>query len=699
MAAAIGECDPDEPLLAAQYADIATYLPGDILVKTDRTSMAVSLELRPPILDHELVAWGVALPPALKLAGGVGKQVLRHALAPELPAELLWGRKRGFADAIGTQFRTGAETVRARLLGAPMLDAGLFDADRAGPDGGRARQRPLRPRPGAVAAAGLRGLAGRRGGRDGAGPRRPRPGGCMSDPVTATPHPRGSILERTARGAGWVIAWRMVTRLLGFGCTLVLVRLLSPADFGLVALATAFAAALEVCIALGVEDQIIRTRDPQPVLYHTAFTLNLLRAVIIALLVVLAAAPAARFFEDARLENVLLALAALTALSGLTSIGVVDFRRDLDFDKEFKLQILPRVASIVVAIAIAFVIPGHWALIAGIAVSRVGRIVMSYAMHPYRPRLTLASWRELAGVSFWTWAIGVVSVIRDRADSVVIGRVMGPAKVGIFTAGVEIAVLPTTELVDPISRACMPGFAATMREGVSLAETYRRIIGLTALFGLPAGCGISLVAYDLVFLAYGPVWMEAAPVVALIGLASALTPLGNISNAMLGAQARLRIMFATASFTMALRILLLLWLVPSHGLFGAAVGVVISVVIEQLLGVGLGLRSVGLTLRDLASAIWRPVAAACAMAGLLWSLGLGWDGPPANAAAAAWQLLTAVSLGAACYIGTVGLLWLASGRPAGTPERDTLTMAARITGTLLRRLRPTAPAGVRTGGG
>jgi asparagine synthase (glutamine-hydrolysing) len=90
--------------------------------------MAVSLELRPPILDHELVAWGVALPPALKLAGGVGKQVLRRALAPELPEELLWGRKRGFADAIGAQFRSRAETVRARLLGGPMLDAGLFDA-------------------------------------------------------------------------------------------------------------------------------------------------------------------------------------------------------------------------------------------------------------------------------------------------------------------------------------------------------------------------------------------------------------------------------------------------------------------------------------------------------------------------------------------------------------------------------------------
>ncbi|WP_458095330.1 asparagine synthase (glutamine-hydrolyzing) [Roseomonas sp. WA12] len=127
FAALMAECDPEDGLLQAQYADLHTYLPGDILVKTDRTSMAASLELRPPILDHDFVAWGMALPASVKLNGGVGKRVLREAMAPFLPAELLWGKKRGFADSIGGQFRAGAETVRARLTGAAMGDSGLFD--------------------------------------------------------------------------------------------------------------------------------------------------------------------------------------------------------------------------------------------------------------------------------------------------------------------------------------------------------------------------------------------------------------------------------------------------------------------------------------------------------------------------------------------------------------------------------------------
>jgi asparagine synthase (glutamine-hydrolysing) len=91
-------------------------------------AMAVSLELRPPILDHELVAFGMALPASLKLKDGFGKHVLRSAMAPLLPAELLWGKKRGFADDIAGQFRAQAATVRARLTGGAMLDSGLFDA-------------------------------------------------------------------------------------------------------------------------------------------------------------------------------------------------------------------------------------------------------------------------------------------------------------------------------------------------------------------------------------------------------------------------------------------------------------------------------------------------------------------------------------------------------------------------------------------
>jgi asparagine synthase (glutamine-hydrolysing) len=127
FAALMEECDPENSLLQAQYADLHTYLPGDILAKVDRTSMAVSLEVRPPLLDPDLVSWGMALPAAAKLRGGVGKRVLREATSSLLPTALLQRRKRGFATELGGQFRAAAPQIRARLTGGPMAESGLFD--------------------------------------------------------------------------------------------------------------------------------------------------------------------------------------------------------------------------------------------------------------------------------------------------------------------------------------------------------------------------------------------------------------------------------------------------------------------------------------------------------------------------------------------------------------------------------------------
>jgi asparagine synthase (glutamine-hydrolysing) len=127
--ALMAEREDAAPLAQAQYVDINTYLPGDILVKVDRASMAVSLEARAPLLDRDLVAFGFSLPARLKLRGGSGKDVLKRALAPYVPGEILYRRKQGFAMPLAEQFRAGADRVHARLMGEAMLDSGLFQPD------------------------------------------------------------------------------------------------------------------------------------------------------------------------------------------------------------------------------------------------------------------------------------------------------------------------------------------------------------------------------------------------------------------------------------------------------------------------------------------------------------------------------------------------------------------------------------------
>ena len=118
----------DQPLALVQYLDYKTYLPGDINTKVDRASMAHSLEVREPLMDHPLVEWAATLPERLKLAGGEGKLVLKKALEPMLPDEILYRQKMGFAVPLAKWFRGPLNaTAKATLTGDRLAGSGLFD--------------------------------------------------------------------------------------------------------------------------------------------------------------------------------------------------------------------------------------------------------------------------------------------------------------------------------------------------------------------------------------------------------------------------------------------------------------------------------------------------------------------------------------------------------------------------------------------
>jgi asparagine synthase (glutamine-hydrolysing) len=118
----------DDPLALVQYLDLKTYLVGDINTKVDRASMAHSLEVREPLMDHPLVEWLATLPSALKVRGQEGKYLLKKAMAPHLSDEILYRRKRGFAVPLARWFRGPLrERVRAAVLGPRLLDTGFFN--------------------------------------------------------------------------------------------------------------------------------------------------------------------------------------------------------------------------------------------------------------------------------------------------------------------------------------------------------------------------------------------------------------------------------------------------------------------------------------------------------------------------------------------------------------------------------------------
>ncbi len=118
-----------EPLALVQYLDLKTYLVGDINTKVDRAAMANSLEVREPLMDHPLVEWLATLPPTLKVRDGEGKYLLKKAMEPLLPCEILYRPKMGFSVPLASWFRGPLRRrVKDALLGARLAETGWFNA-------------------------------------------------------------------------------------------------------------------------------------------------------------------------------------------------------------------------------------------------------------------------------------------------------------------------------------------------------------------------------------------------------------------------------------------------------------------------------------------------------------------------------------------------------------------------------------------
>jgi lipopolysaccharide exporter len=174
-----------------------------------------------------------------------------------------------------------------------------------------------------------------------------------------------------ARGSFWMISMRWVIRGIGFVSTIILARLLTPDDFGVVAMAMVGVAMLEVFTQSGSDLALLRNAEPTREHYNAAWTLEIIQGCVLAVLLFTTAPLVGGHFEDPRVTNVIRLLSLRAVVGGFQNIGVVTFRRELRFGREFQFGIVKKSATFVVTLVAAFVLRSYWAHVIGQVKGRI----------------------------------------------------------------------------------------------------------------------------------------------------------------------------------------------------------------------------------------------------------------------------------------------------------------------------------------
>ncbi|MDN5869994.1 MAG: lipopolysaccharide biosynthesis protein [Nitrococcus sp.] len=469
--------------------------------------------------------------------------------------------------------------------------------------------------------------------------------------------------RRVLGGIGWMFLAKLAIRGLGLVSVLVLARLLSPEDFGLVAMATSIVELVALMRAFSFDIVLIQRSDAGPVHFNTAWTLHILFGFLMATVLYLLSGVGADFYNDERLKSVIQVLAISVFIESFGNVGTVYFRKQFDFQKEFNFMLSRKIFGFVVTIPLAFLWHSYWALVAGILSSSIGATTVSYLMHGYRPRLSLGAVREILSFSTWIQVNNVLFFTRLRGIDFIVGRIVGAQGLGVLALATETAGMVTNELLQPINRALFPGYADLQGSLRSMAATYLNVIGGVALVVVPSAVGLALVAEDLVLVAFGPKWSSTViplQVMAMYGLLVSLQENGTPAFLGLG---RPRLVTGLAALSVIFTMALVIYLTVSRGLVGACVGMLFSVVIMLPINFWAVRRILGVTTSMVVRAIWRPIVATTAMAvACHWIQSVV---PAVTTGEHAFRLAITFCNGAAIYIGVIVLLWTKAGRPQG----------------------------------
>jgi len=334
------------------------------------------------------------------------------------------------------------------------------------------------------------------------------------------------VAGKVRLAAGLVAVSVLLTQAVALGRSVITARLLTPDDFGLFGMVATVVSAFAALTIVSLDHAILPSHlaaEEEAAQRHldVIWTAEVIRGLSATLLMAAAAYPAARFYGRTELTALLYVTALVPVARGLQNAGLVALRNRIEFGRLVWHELGAAVVGAVVAVTLAFAIGNVWALVAGQLAGVISGTILSYFLHPHRPRLVYDRdiYSELLRSGKYFTLIGVASYVTTSADNVAVGRLLGAETLGVYAVAYGLASLPAVTITAAVGRSTLPAYAGLADAGsqrIKLAFSRSLAVGAAALVFVTApmlGLGPEIVA-----VLYGEKWVAAGTVLGLLSL-------------------------------------------------------------------------------------------------------------------------------------------------------------------------------------
>jgi lipopolysaccharide exporter len=466
-----------------------------------------------------------------------------------------------------------------------------------------------------------------------------------------------------AIGAAWMTALRFTYRFIGLISTVILARILTPDDFGVVAIAMSFFALIDIFSKLGFETVLIQKKEVTEEHYNTAWTYNVIFSSLAAIILISISSYISELYGNSEMEYILIAISAMFVLNSFKNIGAVDFQKNLTFEKEFKLHIVPKLISFFITICLALYFKNFWALVIGNIIWKVLEVITSYLMHPFRPRLCLTKGNELFNFSKWLMINNLFTFLHLRTPEMILGKMISPHAAAIFNLANEIGRMATSEIIANLNRAIFPGYSRVSSEIPKLNNLYKDSTQFIYLISLPLGVGMALVSPYLVPLLLGSQWLDVIEPLIYLSLGSCINALQSNSNYIYLALGKPRIVTFIGFIRAIIFLTFIFYLVGDFGVIGTAIAYLLTSIIILGLTYCLIQNTLGISIVAQLTLLLRPGASTLIM---FIFVKLFIEFTDFNDLI---SLILSVFIGTVTYISTTCFLWAISGRKEGAEQK------------------------------